>query len=156
MKMPIEEKIFLLADDDQDDTELFQEALASIDPAITFHSAGDGQEALHKLELLDQKPDIIFLDINMPVMNGWQCLKQIKSCEAYKDIPVVIYSTSSYQREMNIALNLGAMCYLIKPDDFIVLKEALSVIVTNLDNNLADAIEAFNQSRTTKLFQCFG
>jgi CheY-like chemotaxis protein len=153
--MSIVEKIFLLADDDRDDTELFQEALASIDPGIVFHSAGDGQEALYKLERLHQKPDIIFLDINMPVMNGWQCLKQIKLCEEYKDIPVVIYSTSSYQREVSIALDLGAMCYLVKPNDFVVLKEALTVVATNLHNNLCDAIESFNQSRATKLFQCF-
>jgi CheY-like chemotaxis protein len=91
----------------------------------------------------------------MPVMNGWQCLQQIKLREDYRNIPVVIYSTSSYQREMSIALDLGALCYLVKPNDFIVLKEALNVIAMNLDKNLANAIEAYNQGRTTKLFKCF-
>src|SRR5688572_5969241 len=73
-------KKFLLTDDDKDDRELFSEALASIDPGIICHGAEHGRDALRILNSLDgSKPDIIFIDINMPVMNGWELLHTLKT-----------------------------------------------------------------------------
>lgn len=135
------EKVFLLADDDRDDTELFCEGLASIDNNIICHCTQNGQEALNKLAELAQKPNLIFIDINMPVMNGWQCLKALKAHEIYKNIPVIIYSTSSNQKERDIANDLGALCFFKKPDDFLQLKSALEVIVNNLGTGLVNALQ---------------
>jgi CheY-like chemotaxis protein len=136
----MDKKIFLLVDDDLDDTEMFCEALASIDNSIVCHCAGNGQEALQTLNTLYEKPNIIFLDVNMPVMNGWQCLKHLKEDERYKQIPVIIVSTSSHKRESEIAADLGALCYLTKPNDFDELTIVLQVIVANLDDGLSSAL----------------
>ncbi len=133
-------KIFLLVDDDSDDTEMFGEALASVDSTIVLHTAVNGQTALGKLEELTEKPDIIFLDINMPVMNGWECLKALKDNEAYRHIPVGMISTSNHKREMEIAAQLGALCFMTKPSDFEILKKALKLFATNLGSGLSDAL----------------
>jgi len=75
-------RIFLLADDDPDDVDMFREALSIIDPAIVFYHAQDGRGVLDNLGVNNlEKPDIIFLDINMPIMNGWECLAKLKECE---------------------------------------------------------------------------
>jgi len=134
-------KIFLLADDDQDDTEMFCEAIEGIDKNIVCHCVTDGREALKKLAELPKKPDLIFLDINMPVMNGWQCLKFLKEDERYREIPVIVISTSSHQREKNIAASLGALCYFTKPNDFSELVQVLQIIVANVGAGLPNALE---------------
>src|SRR5207302_9453827 len=103
-------KRFLLVDDDTDDRELFSEALVSVDPVIICDLAADAEEALKKLDKKEGPPDLIFLDINLPVMTGWQFLSNLKSTEAYKDIPVIMYSTSNNQRDKDIAKDLGALC----------------------------------------------
>jgi CheY-like chemotaxis protein len=137
----MDRKVFLLVDDDVDDTEMFIEALAGIDNSIKCHNAVDGRVALEKLNELDNNPNLIFLDINMPVMNGWQFLKIIKEDERYKQIPVIVISTSSHQRETTIALELGALCYLTKPNDFEILKNVLQLIVKHLDEGLPNALQ---------------
>lgn len=148
-------KIFLLADDDSDDKEVFCEALEAIDPSIICYYANDGREAL---EILDNNrldmPHLIFLDINMPGMNGWQCLANIKCHPEFKNIPVLIYSTSSHQREANIAIDLGALCFFTKPVDFNELKNILRVVVNNVDGDLLEAIENFNAIKSKKVFNC--
>lgn len=135
------EKIFLLIDDDIDDAALFREALSEVDSLVVFHHAANGKEALGKLDVVNPgKPDIIFMDVNMPIMNGWQCLSTLKSAESYKDIPVIIYSTTSYQREVDIAFDLGALCFFTKPRDFKELKVVLKIISENLNGSLLDAL----------------
>src|SRR6187402_2606042 len=106
-------KRFLLVDDDNDDRELFSEALATVNPVIICDLAADAEEALNKLHSKDiDAPDMIFLDINLPIMTGWQFLTNLKSQEQYKDIPVIMYSTSSNQRDKDIAKDLGALCFI--------------------------------------------
>ena len=112
-------KIFLLVDDDGDDRSLFYEALQSIDPKFICFMAEDGRQALNLLaENTGNLPNVIFLDINMPVISGWQCLKSLKTEPLYKNIPVIMYSTSSHQRDMEIAIELGALCFCVKPENF--------------------------------------
>ncbi len=140
------QKVFLLADDDSDDRELFCQAIVSIDKNIICSSAQDGSEALNMIEKLEQKPNLVFLDVNMPVMNGWQCLKRLKEDERYKAIPVIMISTSSHQREMDIAADLGVLCYITKPNDFNQLKKVLQVIVANLGSGLKKALQDLQAS----------
>lgn len=130
--------IFLLADDDSDDKELFSEALRSIDINIVCHITSDGSEALEKLSNLAEKPHLIFLDINMPVMNGWQCIKALKQDEKYVNIPVIIISTSSHQREMDLAQDFGALCYVTKPNDFNELRQVLQIFLAGLGAGLPE------------------
>ena len=124
-------KNILLIDDDKDDADLFCEALGSIDPSVVCEFAGHGADALNMLNNTSkEKPNIIFLDLNMPVMNGWDCLQNLKKNELLKDIPVVIYSTSAHQGERARAFGLGAFGFITKPHRFTVLKSILSVLVT--------------------------
>jgi CheY-like chemotaxis protein len=82
----------LIVDDDNDDIEIFTEAVKTISTEINCLRACDGTEAIQLLENIN--PDIIFLDINMPGMDGGECLSVIKKKETFKNLPVVIYSTS--------------------------------------------------------------
>jgi CheY-like chemotaxis protein len=127
---------FLLADDDSDDREMFSEALAALDPNIVCHGCEDGRQALkHLSPLKSEQPSIIFIDINMPVMNGWDLLKNLKSTQDFVHIPVIIYSTSSRHTDRKIAQDLGATCFVTKPDSFKQVKGMLEVVLTHLNNN---------------------
>ena len=127
-------KRFLVIDDDSDDRELFSEALASVDPEIVCDQATDGAEALKRLTLHEiDKPDIVFLDINMPVMNGWQFLTRLKSEDQYKNIPVIVYTTSSNLKDKLIADDLGALCFITKPHAFGRLKNMLNIVAMHVN-----------------------
>jgi CheY-like chemotaxis protein len=141
-------KVFLLADDDTDDKTLFCEALAEADPKIICHTAADGKEALSLLSKSSiAEPNIIFLDINMPVMDGWQCLSRLKEDKNYKDIPVIMYSTSSYQRDIDLALQGGAFCFLTKPSDYRELRSILRLIVSKPLESLPEAMKEFKNMK---------
>ena len=142
---------FLLADDDADDKTLFCEALSEIDPSIVCHTASDGKEALAILAGAQvKKPSIIFLDINMPVMDGWQCLGKIKENTDHKNIPVIMYSTSSYQRDIELALEGGAFCFFTKPSDYRELRSILKLIATTPVDSMSHAMKEFKNLRFTK------
>jgi CheY-like chemotaxis protein len=120
-------KQVLLIDDDRDDAELFKEALFEINSSIEFKHFEDSKNGLKELlERPSQLPDIIFLDINMPVMSGWECLTEFKKTEHLKDIPVIMFTTSSQPRERELANELGAAGFVTKPNEYKVLKEVLS------------------------------
>jgi CheY-like chemotaxis protein len=108
----------LLIDDDSDDRDLFEEALSMVDPHIVYESAYDCGEAIKKLESGKDLPDRIFLDVNMPVINGWQCLDALKKNASLRHIPVIMYSTSSYEDDRIKASALGAFSFWTKPHDF--------------------------------------
>ena len=112
-------RFFLLADDDRDDAELFSEALSTVNPSIKFHHVEDGQEVFQFLSTSKiEKPDVIFLDLNMPAMSGWQCLAKLKNDTTLKNIPVIMYSTSSNPREKEIAIELGATGFCNQANGF--------------------------------------
>jgi CheY-like chemotaxis protein len=124
-------KKLLLADDDRDDRELFAEALAAVDPSVICEEAEDGKQALQRLaaEQADL-PNLIFLDINMPVMSGWEVLKHLKENRHYAKIPVIMYTTSSGEKEKRIAADLGAICFVTKPDDIKLVKNMQWTVLT--------------------------
>ncbi len=151
-------KIFLLADDDGDDRELFCEALQEVDPLAVCEYVENGKAAL---DLLAQKsptnyPNLIFLDINMPILNGWDLLVELKKSEALKHIPVLMFSTTSHYREINTALELGAMCIFTKPPSYTGLKNILQVVVQYEGAQLLQALRNYNDTQPTKVFTCAG
>ncbi len=148
------EKIILLADDDTDDTEMFCEALEEINENIICHCAENGNEAWKILNEINQKPQLIFLDLNMPVMNGWDCLKLVKKEPHYKDIPVILISTSSHKNDIEMASKLGSICYLVKPNSFNDLKQLLKIITSNLGDGLRDALINLKESGSKHIFIC--
>jgi CheY-like chemotaxis protein len=111
-------KILFLIDDDQDDREIFKEAVASFDPKIEIIFASDGIEALEILSSTKIQPDLIFLDYNMPRMNGLECLKRLKSDFSLRNIPVVMYTTSGDREQEKVILKLGADHYMQKTVSF--------------------------------------
>jgi DNA-binding response OmpR family regulator len=120
--------IIFYADDDAEDCELFTEALHHIDPEMKSIIAKDGREALAYLNNTRELPDYIFLDINMPLVDGKKCLIEIKKSSKLKNIPVVMYSTTSDTNEIKEYYKLGAHDFLIKPNNFSTLCDSLESI----------------------------
>ncbi len=120
--------IFLI-DDDCDDREIFQTVLSGVDSNIKLLTACDGVDALEKLNSEAKDIDLIFLDINMPRMDGIECLQQLKKNSKYKEIPVIIYSTTSQENFVNKTLALGAVSYLTKSNSFEALSDSLKKIL---------------------------
>ena len=132
-------KKVLLVDDDEDDRAFFLESMKSIDQNVICVSAQNGREALQTLLADDQKPDIIFLDLNMPLMNGREFLSVIKNYEQLQHIPIVILTTSSDEKVKLETTALGAKGFITKPDKFHLwestLNEFLKSPVLNLPDN---------------------
>ncbi len=120
--------VILIVDDDAEDMELFGQAVAEIDSSIACVEAYNGLEALKILKRNEWLPDYIFLDINMPLMNGRKCLEEIKNNDAYMRIPVIIYSTTRDADQIRACRELGAD-FLTKPESFDVLVTALKQIL---------------------------
>ncbi|MEO8150684.1 MAG: response regulator [Bacteroidia bacterium] len=122
-------KKVLFVDDDADDQYLFKDALSELQNVPECIIANNGLDALEKIAW-PPPPDIIFLDINMPVMDGFECLSILKRQDRYKDIPVIIYSTSSQPNDVERSKKLGASLFLTKPNNFTFLIEALNKILS--------------------------
>ncbi len=123
-------ELLFLIDDDPDDQHVFAEALSEVDRSISLITASNGLEALTMLKNgLPSLPDLIFLDLNMPKMNGKQFLKEIKSSSEFSKIPVVIYSTSSAKFDIEESFDLGAANFIVKPDSYSELCRIVRAIV---------------------------
>lgn len=128
--MKADATIFLV-DDDADDREIFTLAVGEINAAYHCVTAKNGIEALDKLRSGDIKPDCIFLDLNMPRMNGKQCLEELKKESNFRDIPVVIYTTSSENRDKDQVLAMGAAAFVTKPPEIEELIASLRDILVH-------------------------
>ncbi|MBT1698093.1 response regulator [Fulvivirgaceae bacterium PWU4] len=95
------------ADDDQDELDFFREALKLIDPSIECVTASNGREALQLLETIGT-PGVIFLDLNMPGIDGEGCLVSIKNNARLKDVPVIIYSSTADTKDRYMLQAKGA------------------------------------------------
>jgi CheY-like chemotaxis protein len=114
-------KKILLVDDDMEDREIIRDALGDLGHHSIFHFEENGESAIHFLEKAYENnslPSMVILDLNMPRMNGTQTLRHIKTDERFRDIPVVIYSTSLNHTEKDECLALGAHSYVIKPASY--------------------------------------
>lgn len=108
----------MLIEDDIDDQEIFTSALAFIDSGIVCSLAANGYEAIMHLNEVAALPDLIFLDLNMPMMNGMQFLREIKAGHRAKDVPVIVFSTASDNKTIQEAKQLGAEQFITKPEKF--------------------------------------
>ncbi len=122
-------KLFLI-DDDLDDHFFFKEVIESINPTLHCDTATNGKIALDKLKVSASLPDIIFLDLNMPVMNGFDFLIQIKKENQLNKIPIGIFTTSNNMRDKELTKEFGAQFFLTKPNDFQVLRKKLQQILS--------------------------
>lgn len=119
----------LLVDDDADDQFFFMDALNNIDNSLLCEVANNGVEAIDHLQKVPPPPSLIFLDLNMPMMNGYECLEKIKKIQEFKEIPVVIFTTSSNPKDKELTKKLGAKIFLTKTSDFRQLQFQLSEIL---------------------------
>ena len=113
-----------IADDDPDDLEFFKQTLSEFAGNIKITIAKDGKELLDFLQVV--KPDLIFLDINMPCMNGIDCLRAIRKQKELNDLPVIMYSTSIDKSNIDLTYSLGANLYIHKPSNLAQIKERLN------------------------------
>ena len=127
MKKPLQ---ILLIDDDEDEHVLFSQTINEIDEHIDCYHAQSGEDALRMLRSSEHLPDYIFLDLNMPCMDGKQCLREIKGLY---DIPVIIYTTSKSQRDRDDTKHMGAQWFLIKPNSYGNIKKSVEVILNDIN-----------------------
>ena len=133
----------LLVDDDRDDHDFCRDALDTlkiINSNLT--SVYDGREALDYLLKRsafslnrDPKPDLIILDLNMPIMDGWDCLKEIKKNEQLRDIPVYILSTSRSVTDQNKCQEMGCLGFFSKPPRIEELKKVLTTMLDSISSH---------------------
>jgi CheY-like chemotaxis protein len=122
----------LLADDDEDDRLIFVVALKQIKQAVNVTTVNNGVELMDYLKEHEAKelPHILFLDLNMPLKGGLDCLKEIRSTRELKDLSVAIYSTSASEEDIENTFIQGANVYIKKPNDFTRLVSVLSEVIT--------------------------
>src|SRR5215813_2309536 len=126
----------LLADDDEDDCLFFKEALDEIAVSTTLSIANDGVQLMNFLKSnISNLPDVLFLDLNMPLKNGLECLAEIKDNEDLKNLPVIIFSTSLDSEIVNNLYQKGASFYIRKPGDFSKLKSVIEKALTIAPEN---------------------
>jgi len=111
-----------LVDDDAEDRRVFKDALEEVTSKVQLLSAYDGE---HALELMNDRkfsnPDIIFMDLNMPRMNGMELLTELRQRRNLTDVPIIVFSTSAMLTYIQQCMQLGADDYLIKPESFAML-----------------------------------
>ncbi len=126
MVMEIQTTLFYV-DDDEDDRMFFQEATEVLGETVSLFELAD--DMLNTLKNPPPAPSMVFLDLNMPVKDGFQVLIEIKSSKAFCHIPVVVLSTAVDEVTVNKCFDLGASCYLSKPSSPDELKSAISKVV---------------------------
>lgn len=141
----------LLAEDDKDDIYLFEKAVKELEISVNLTTVKDGEELMKYLsENLKQLPNILFLDLNMPRKNGFECLVEIGENEKLKDLSVIILSTS-FSQDKNYELGmishlfkLEARVFIRKPNDFALLKQVIlhALTMTTESNELKYILNA--------------
>lgn len=118
-------KTILIIDDDIDDQEILITAIQELDETIVCFTALNGKDGLEKLRSKEIVPRLIFLDLNMPAMNGFQFLEHVKGSDELNNIPIIVFSTSSNPADVQQTKKLGAIDFFTKPTSFLRLKQLL-------------------------------
>lgn len=120
----------LLADDDEDDRDFFADIIHQVNGPVHLVCASNGSELIKKLiQVHENLPDLLFLDLNMPGKDGRECLCEMKSHEKLRDLQVIVCSTSSSPDDINYVYDKGADLYLIKPTNFATYYELLKNVL---------------------------
>jgi CheY-like chemotaxis protein len=124
--MNLQQLNILLADDDTDDRIFFAKALEELTIAANLVSVHDGEQLMNLLiKGTTELPDVLFLDLNMPRKNGFECLSEIKLNDRLKELPVIIFSTSFEQEVVNLLYENGALYFIRKPSEFSKFKRII-------------------------------
>ena len=128
----------LLADDDTDDCIFFKEAVEELRLPTQLSTLHDGEQLMQHLnnavrtQNFASLPDVLFLDLNMPRKNGFECLSEIKGNQKLKELPVIIFSTSFEQEVVNLLYKNGAQNFIRKPSEFSQFKKIIHQTITKL------------------------
>jgi CheY-like chemotaxis protein len=123
-------KVVLLIDDDKEDQEIFSDAVREVDESVSFLSEFNSDQAIDNIfAMKDTRPEIIFLDLNMPRLNGKQLLADLKKDPDMSKIPVVMCSTFFGERDVVEIARLGAVHHLVKPTKFNELCQEIARIL---------------------------
>jgi CheY-like chemotaxis protein len=124
--MNIKQLNILLADDDIDDCIFFKEALDELPLSTHLMVVHDGEQLMQLLiNETNEFPDVLFLDLNMPRKNGFECLSEIKLSKKLNQLPVIIFSTSFEQEVVNQLYQNGAQYFIRKPSEFSQFKKII-------------------------------
>ena len=115
----------LLADDDADDCLFFKEALQELSVSVNLSIVNDGEQLMKQLQKKEEHPAVIFLDLNMPRKNGFECLSEIKINKALMHLPIIVISTSFDVEIIKQLYKNGATAYIQKPNEFNKLKNVM-------------------------------
>jgi CheY-like chemotaxis protein len=129
-----EKSMILYIEDDLDDQIIFRECVNHVRPDIICKFATSALEALEKLSDPAFKPACIFIDVNMPVMNGNEFLRAIKAIPALTHIPCFMLSTSKSRKDVDLAMADGAVKYLVKPAVYIDFENLLQETLQNVSH----------------------
>ena len=117
----------MIAEDDDDDFYIFSVAVEEMSITIVLTRAKNGDILIRLLN--DKVPDILFLDLMLPGMDGRQCLKEIRANHRYDALPVIMYTSLNYMKEIEFCYREGANLYVVKPTGFADLKAILERIL---------------------------
>lgn len=138
----------LLADDDTDDCIFFDKALKELPIATHLTTVHDGEQLMNYLfQNLGQTPDVLFLDLSMPRKTGFECLSEIKENKKFKDLPVIVFTTSFgrgidfEQSLINTLSRIGAQEYIRKPGDFEQLKQIIHKVLIEMKKKVLNVPE---------------
>jgi len=133
MKTASNRKLWFVIDDDLDDQEIFTIAVEKVDPAIECIFANDGVHALERIRNDSTLiPECIFLDVNMPRMNGVECLQELRTFEQLENVPIYMCSTSSDPKIIEKIKALGARDFIVKPSTIAEFAGLLTRVNTHL------------------------
>jgi len=118
----------ILADDDIDDIDIFKEAISSIDGNIKLEIVKNGRELMSLLSHM--LPDLLFLDLEMPQKNGLECLVEIRGDKKLKDIPTVVFSSTTRPSNIQTAYEMGGHLFLVKSPVYSELTTAIKAVVS--------------------------
>lgn len=121
-------KRILLIDDDVDDTDLFRDVLKELDPLVEIHTLHNSVDLIEHIDRIS--PDFIFLDINMPFRNGFECLETIRKHPKHNRLLVAIYSTSGSDKQIKKAYDCRANMYIQKPSSLPSIKKVIEKVIT--------------------------
>lgn len=142
---PLESLRVFLVDDDADDRNIFAQVIHSLERTIDLCMYANGASMLDALQHTEV-PDILFLDLQMPVMDGAQCLEELRKSPEYEDICVVIYSTVLNMDQVAHLFDLGANRFLRKPRTLPSLKIALEKTLASCASDAIGGLSVINCS----------
>ena len=135
--MDLKQLKILLADDDTDDCLFFRETVEEILPAENLSIVHDGEQLMQLISGSNNKlPHVLFLDLNMPRKNGFECLSEIKADLKLQYLTVIVFSTSFEHEVVNELYKNGAQYFIRKPSEFLQFKTIIQQTLSRLSREL--------------------